>query len=117
MALGGKCGIAVLAGVLAACFAGSALAQAYPSKPIRMVLALGGGGETLARFIGQKIPREKLEGFDYRYTALFEAASVGAYIGREPALVDRCHREPPRSITQCDWCSHYGGQCEQRQHF
>lgn len=33
----------------------SALAQSYPAKPIRMVLALGGGGETLARFIGQKM--------------------------------------------------------------
>ncbi|MSQ52056.1 MAG: hypothetical protein EXR28_09220 [Betaproteobacteria bacterium] len=32
-----------------------AIAQSYPAKPIRMVLALGGGGETLARFIGQKI--------------------------------------------------------------
>ncbi len=30
-------------------------AQGYPAKPIRMVLALGGGGETLARFIGQKM--------------------------------------------------------------
>ncbi|MFM9967755.1 MAG: Bug family tripartite tricarboxylate transporter substrate binding protein [Burkholderiales bacterium] len=30
-------------------------AQSYPSKPVRMVLALGGGGETLARFIGQKM--------------------------------------------------------------
>jgi ATP-dependent RNA helicase RhlE len=27
----------------------------------------------IERFISQKIPREKLEGFDYRYTALFEA--------------------------------------------
>jgi ATP-dependent RNA helicase RhlE len=26
----------------------------------------------IERFIAQKIPREKLEGFDYRYTALFE---------------------------------------------
>lgn len=33
----------------------AAVAQAYPAKPLRMVLALGGGGETLARFIGQKM--------------------------------------------------------------
>jgi tripartite-type tricarboxylate transporter receptor subunit TctC len=44
MALGGKCGIAVLAGVLAACFAGSALAQAYPSKPIQMIVPFPPGG-------------------------------------------------------------------------
>jgi ATP-dependent RNA helicase RhlE len=33
---------------------------------------------SIERFIGQKIPREKLEGFDYRYTALFEADKPGA---------------------------------------
>ncbi len=27
--------------------------------------------ESIERFIGQKIPRLKLDGFDYRYTALF----------------------------------------------
>lgn len=32
-----------------------AAAQSYPSKPIRAILALGGGGETLARMIGQKL--------------------------------------------------------------
>jgi tripartite-type tricarboxylate transporter receptor subunit TctC len=32
-----------------------AAAQAYPVKPIRAVLALGGGGETLARLVGQKM--------------------------------------------------------------
>jgi len=31
------------------------LAQNYPVKPIRAVLALGGGGETLARLVGQKM--------------------------------------------------------------
>jgi tripartite-type tricarboxylate transporter receptor subunit TctC len=30
-------------------------AQAYPSKPIRAVLALGGGGEVMARLVGQKM--------------------------------------------------------------
>jgi tripartite-type tricarboxylate transporter receptor subunit TctC len=41
---------------LALAFASSAaVAQAYPSKPIRAVLALGGGGETMARLIGQKM--------------------------------------------------------------
>lgn len=33
----------------------AALSQTYPVKPIRMILALGGGGETLARLIGQKM--------------------------------------------------------------
>jgi tripartite-type tricarboxylate transporter receptor subunit TctC len=32
-----------------------AQAQTYPAKPIRAVLALGGGGETLARLIGQRM--------------------------------------------------------------
>jgi len=31
----------------------------------------------IERFISQKIPREKLEGFDYTYTALFEAEKKG----------------------------------------
>jgi tripartite-type tricarboxylate transporter receptor subunit TctC len=30
-------------------------AQAYPEKPVRVVLALGGGGEALARLLGQKL--------------------------------------------------------------
>ena len=33
---------------------------------------------SIERYIGQKIPREKLEGFAYRYTALFEADKPGA---------------------------------------
>lgn len=43
--------------VAAACLAvpAAAMSQAYPSKPIRMILALGGAGETLARLIGQKM--------------------------------------------------------------
>ncbi|OGA28087.1 MAG: hypothetical protein A3I01_18085 [Betaproteobacteria bacterium RIFCSPLOWO2_02_FULL_65_24] len=32
-----------------------AAGQAYPVKPIRALLALGGGGETLARLVGQKV--------------------------------------------------------------
>jgi tripartite-type tricarboxylate transporter receptor subunit TctC len=46
-------GACIAAATLAMPFA--AIAQGYPAKPIRMVLALGGGGETLARFIGQKM--------------------------------------------------------------
>src|SRR4051812_45142963 len=38
-----------------ACFASAAGAQTYPNKPIRAVLALGGGGETLARLVGQRM--------------------------------------------------------------
>ncbi len=33
--------------------------------------------EAIERFMGQKIPREKIENFDYRYTALFEQAKPG----------------------------------------
>ena len=35
----------------------------------------------IERFISQKIPRVKLENFDYRYTALFEEPKVGAPAG------------------------------------
>ena len=35
----------------------------------------------IERFISQKIPRVKLENFDYRYTALFEEAKPGAAAG------------------------------------
>ena len=35
----------------------------------------------IERFISQKIPRVKLENFDYRYTALFEEAKSGAAAG------------------------------------
>ena len=39
--------------------------------------------ESIERFIGQKIPRKKQEGFDYKYTALFEEGKRGsAQIGR-----------------------------------
>lgn len=36
-------------------FAAAAPAQSYPAKPIRAVLALGGGGETLFRLLGQRM--------------------------------------------------------------
>ena len=36
---------------------------------------------SIERFINQKIPRVKLENFDYRYTALFEEAKPGAAAG------------------------------------
>jgi hypothetical protein len=35
----------------------------------------------IERFIGQKIARLKLEGFDYQYTALFEEQKPGAKQG------------------------------------
>jgi ATP-dependent RNA helicase RhlE len=42
----------------------------------------------IERFISQKIPREKLEGFDYRYTALFDAEkrSGGGHPGKATAV-------------------------------
>jgi ATP-dependent RNA helicase RhlE len=39
--------------------------------------------EAIERFISQKIPRLKLEGFNYRYTALFEEDKPGAPQGRD----------------------------------
>jgi ATP-dependent RNA helicase RhlE len=41
----------------------------------------------IERFISQKIPRVKLENFDYRYTALFEEAKPGAAAGGFPGKV------------------------------
>jgi ATP-dependent RNA helicase RhlE len=38
----------------------------------------------IERFISQKIPRVKLEDFDYRYTALFEQAKPGQAPGGFP---------------------------------
>ena len=39
--------------------------------------------ESIERFIGQKISRKKMEGFDYKYTALFEEGKKGSgQIGR-----------------------------------
>jgi ATP-dependent RNA helicase RhlE len=38
--------------------------------------------DAIERFIGQKIPRVKLENFDYRYTALFEEGKPGQPTGR-----------------------------------
>src|SRR2546426_1978491 len=39
--------------------------------------------EAIERFISQKIPRVKLEGFNYRYTALFEQGKPGQPQGRD----------------------------------
>jgi len=41
----------------------------------------------IERFISQKIPRVKLENFDYRYTALFEESKPGAAAGGFPGKV------------------------------
>ena len=41
----------------------------------------------IERFISQKIPRIKLENFDYRYTALFEEGKPGAPAGGFPGKV------------------------------
>jgi len=47
-----RCTLAAISGAL---FSAAAFSQTYPVKPIRAVLALGGGGETLARLVGQKM--------------------------------------------------------------
>ena len=42
--------------------------------------------QAIERFIGQKIPRIKLENFDYRYTALFEEGKPGRPTGSPPRI-------------------------------
>jgi tripartite-type tricarboxylate transporter receptor subunit TctC len=44
----------LIAAVAVCLFACAAWAQSYPSKPIRTIIALGGGAEVLARLVGQK---------------------------------------------------------------
>ncbi len=39
----------------AACHAMPARAQAYPIKPVRMIMAVGGGGELVARMVAQRL--------------------------------------------------------------
>ena len=50
----------------------------------------------IERFISQKIPRVKLENFDYRYTALFEEGKPGAETRRFPRQSPR--RPRPRRL-------------------
>ena len=50
----------------------------------------------IERFISQKIPRVKLENFNYRYTALFEEAKPGQAAGRFPRQGPR--RPRPRRL-------------------
>ena len=47
----------VLAGALAACASPLALAQAYPNKPIRMLVgyAAGGGVDAMARLLATRL--------------------------------------------------------------
>src|SRR6266513_5190214 len=42
--------------------------------------------QAIEHFIGQKIPRLKLENFPYLYTALFEPESTGIFVWATPAL-------------------------------
>ena len=46
-----------------------------------MVAEDGRHVQAIERFIGQKVPRVKLENFDYRYTALFEEGKPGSPAG------------------------------------
>src|SRR5437763_238210 len=48
-----------------------------------MVAEDGRHVQAIERFISQKIPRTKLENFDYRYTALFEHGKPGQPQGRD----------------------------------
>ncbi len=53
----GTCGRAIAAGLLLLCAAPVAVAQTYPSRPVRVVVAFGPGGiaDTIARLVGQKL--------------------------------------------------------------
>jgi hypothetical protein len=47
-----------------------------------MVAEESGHVQAIERFISQKIPRVKIDNFDYRYTALFEEGKPGQPEGR-----------------------------------
>ena len=51
-----------------------------------MVAEDGRHVQAIERFIGQKIPRVRLENFDYRYTALFEEGKPGRPAGSPPRI-------------------------------
>jgi ATP-dependent RNA helicase RhlE len=51
-----------------------------------MVAEDGRHVQAIERFISQKIPRVKLENFDYRYTALFEEGKPGHPAGSPPRI-------------------------------
>jgi ATP-dependent RNA helicase RhlE len=51
-----------------------------------MVAEDGRHVQAIERFIGQKVPRVKLENFDYRYTALFEEGKPGQRSGSPPRI-------------------------------
>jgi ATP-dependent RNA helicase RhlE len=51
-----------------------------------MVAEDGRHVQAIERFIGQRIPRVKLENFDYRYTALFEEGKPGRPSGSPPRI-------------------------------
>src|SRR5215813_12077405 len=51
-----------------------------------MVAEDGRHVQSIERFIGQKIPRIKLDNFDYRYTALFEEGKPGRPTGSPPRI-------------------------------
>ena len=50
-------GLALATGLIAALFQGGALAQAYPAKPVRLIVTYppGGSSDLLARVFGQKL--------------------------------------------------------------
>jgi ATP-dependent RNA helicase RhlE len=51
-----------------------------------MVAEDGRHVQAIERFISQKIPRLKLENFDYRYTALFEESKPGQKATSAPRI-------------------------------
>ncbi len=42
--------------------------------------------EAIERFIGQRVPRTKLENFNYQYTILFEEAKHGDLAARQRSI-------------------------------
>ena len=91
-------------------------AEAHGDAFTIMVAEDAGHVFAIERFISQKIPRVKLENFDYRYTALFEEVQTRPAAGRFPRQsARRAHprRLPlrPRRTEKVEYLNGIGGRC------
>lgn len=76
--------LARLSAALALAFCGSAAAQAFPAKPIRLIVTYppGGGADLMARLVAPKMPEAGVAGYEvyevYEWNAIFAPAGTPA---------------------------------------